>query len=504
MAGKIILSVTGGELAGTRYRFDTKMLCLIGRAENCNIQLTGAAAEGVSRHHCILDIRPPRALLQDLGSRNGTFLNEYDIGDGGKSVGEKELPFYELSDGDSIRIAGNVFRISLVAASKCHVCHKNLPDNTQPDPVSGNLICHDCLAAGLSSPILPASKTLPVRTCKVCGIKVTFPPGQQVPAPDEFICADCLLRNSDPNSTFRIPEDNKLPSNLFSLPGYRILRHLGRGGMGEVYLGQSTETLEKVAVKVLRPDIAYFDSCRSDFQREADNLKQLKHPNIVELKAFHEDDGAFFLILEYCSGGTLRSWMKQHNGPLELRLALDIIYQVLDGLHYAHHVRFRQVSPLDDSEHMINGIVHRDITPGNIFISVSEGVPCAKISDFGLAKAFDMAGISGCTRTGDFSGTLGFICKQQYLNYKYVRPEVDVWAAAATLFYMLTGSAPRDFSANSPGDGFNTPPFSIVGLNKEVTPALAKVIDDALDDRGKLRYSTAEAFKMALMDADTI
>ena len=103
---------------------------------------------------------------------------------------------------------------------------------------------------------------------------------------------------------------------------------------------------------------------------------------------------------------------------------------------------------MDDKEHQVTGLVHRDITPRNIFISISEDIPSAKISDFGLAKAFELAGLSGNTRTGNFSGTLGFICKQQLINYKYARPEVDVWAAAAVLYYMLTGMPPRDFSGD--------------------------------------------------------
>lgn len=501
MAGKIILNVIEGAYTGTRYRFDSRMLCLIGRAPNCTIQLQGEAAEGLSRCHCLLDIRPPRALIQDLGSKNGTFLNEHEIGNA-KMAEEKDLPFYELSDNDTIRIGSNVFRITLIQPGKCHVCHKVLPENTPPDPVTGYRICTECLSIGLRSPILPASKTLPMRTCSVCGLTTVFSPDDPVPPPGAFKCPECSLRNDgNPNSTQRIPENNKLPSNLFSIPGYRILRHLGKGGMGDVYLGQDTETLEKVAVKVLRPDIASYENCRTDFLRETENLRRMHHPNIIEWKNFYEQEEAYYLVLEYCSGGTLRNWMEQ-NGQLDMRTALDLTYQILDGLDYAHHLRFTQVTEMDDKEHTVTGLVHRDITPRNIFISISEDIPSAKISDFGLAKAFELAGLSGNTRTGNFSGTLGFICKQQLINYKYARPEVDVWAAAAVLYYMLTGMPPRDFSGDDSLRAFEKPPVSIAGKHPELTSALIAVIDGALDDSGKLRYATASALKMALMAAE--
>ena len=113
-----------------------------------------------------------------------------------------------------------------------------------------------------------------------------------------------------------------------------------------------------------------------------------------------------------------------------------------------------------------------------------------------------MAGISGCTRTGDFSGTLGFIPKQQYLNYKYVKPEVDVWATAATLYYMLTGKTPRDFSDPTDLNGiFERAPIPISEYNPYIPQEIAKLIDYALDDRQTLRFSSADQLKFALQDA---
>ncbi len=414
MPGKVILNATGGELAGTKYRFDSSMVCFIGRADNCSIQLDGTAGEGVSRRHCLLDIRPPKASIQDLGSRNGTYLNDINIGFEGDVSADIQLPTHELHDGDSIQIGNNVFRVNLIPPKKCYVCHTVLSDSALPEPLNGHLICNECLSAGLTHPVTAAAKTLRVRTCSVCGIRVTLPPDAEDPI--NFVCGDCLIRNADPHSTFRIPEHNEISSSLFTLPGYKILKRIGRGGMGEVFLGQSLDTLEKVAIKILRPEIAYYDSCREDFLREAENLKPLKHPNIVGFRDCGVNGDSIYLIQEYCSGGTLRSYIRQRSSVLELPLALDLTFQILDALDYAHHVRLVQTSFLDDSKMVVNGLVHRDIKPENIFLSSHDGIMDAKLSDFGLAKAFDMAGLSGCTATGDFSGTLGFISKQQFIN----------------------------------------------------------------------------------------
>jgi len=198
----------------------------------------------------------------------------------------------------------------------------------------------------------------------------------------------------------------------------------------------------------------------------------------------------------------LREFLQRSGKTLDVSVALDLTCQILDALEYAHNVRFEQVSLLDGQTYTVNGLVHRDIKPANIYLTRAEGALFAKIADFGLAKAFDMAGISGCTCTGDFSGTLGFVSKQQFLNYKYVKPEVDVWACAATLYYMLTGQPPRNFpNAMEVMRVFSKAPVPIREVNPYVPEKIAAVIDQALDDRETLHFKTADQLRFALEDA---
>lgn len=521
MPPRVFLTAVQGPLSGTKYRFDEPMLCLAGRSSGCILQLTGEAGKGVSRHHCLLDVRPPAAFLSDLNSRNGTFVNGERLGRGN---GENNAPGSagtggvnrRLEDGDQIRIGCNLFNVSLVEALHCRVCGRELPDPAAEDscvegiPGSQRMVCADCLAQGRAIPVRPSAKTVLFPVCSVCGARIaTHENGRQDGEMWEenasaFICHACLAnRKPAPGKTFRMPAlAMRKRSGLFELPGYRVLKRIGRGGMGAVYLAESLETLEKVALKVLLPEIAVHEQCREDFVREAENLKQLRHPNIVELKGCAQSPSALFLALEFCSEGTLREFMRRAGGPLPLQTALDITRQVLDALDYAHNVRLAQHSLLDAGTYIVNGLVHRDIKPSNIFLTRQDGVLFAKIADFGIAKAFDMAGLSGCTRTGDFSGSLGFIPKQQFLNYKYVKPEVDVWAAAATLYYMLTGKAPRDFfSTRSAARAFDSPPEKIRERNPEVPKTVADVLDTALDDRKTLHFKSASQLAFALREA---
>ncbi|WP_292823608.1 protein kinase, partial [Nostoc sp. JL33] len=158
-----------------------------------------------------------------------------------------------------------------------------------------------------------------------------------------------------------------------------------------------------------------------------------------------------------------------------------IILQVLNGLEYAHNAEIPNVKLRKGGFAKGVGLVHRDLKPSNIFLGYVNGKITAKIGDYGLAKAFDLAGLSGKTLTGNKAGTPVLMCRQQLLDYKYAKPEVDVWAAAACLYYMLTGTFPRNFTT---GDPFlavlQNDPVPIRQRDANIPKQLAEVIDLAL------------------------
>lgn len=513
MPSRVMLTAVRGPLTGTKYRFDEQMICMVGRSTSCMLQLVEDAGKGVSRHHCLLDIRPPQAFICDLESRNGTFVNGERLP---PAVGGTQMSGTRpLATGEVIGIGANDFEVTLIPARLCCRCGCELPDadDELPDPSdTQQLICDECakVYSTVDRKVFPSAKTVLFQTCSVCGARIACSAdtmtvnGEIWPEnTSKFICNDCLAKNPDRQKTFPMPAlESRTGRNILVIPDYRVLKLIGRGGMGAVYLAECIRTLEKIALKILLPEIAVHDQCREDFIREANNLKPLKHPNIVELKECGYAGGALYLALEYCSEGTLREYLFRTGKTLLTPAALNLTCQILDALEYAHNVRFEQRSLLDDQTYTVNGLVHRDIKPANIYLTRVDGELFAKIADFGLAKAFDMAGISGCTRTGDFSGTLGFVPKQQFLNYKYVKPEVDVWAAAATLYYMLTGMPPRNFSnAMEVMHVFGKMPVPVREINPYVPEKIAEVIDFALDDRESLHFKTADQLRFALEEA---
>jgi serine/threonine protein kinase len=167
--------------------------------------------------------------------------------------------------------------------------------------------------------------------------------------------------------------------------------------------------------------------------------------------------------------------------------AKPIMLQALDGLAFAH----------------TRGVVHRDLKPGNILLIGSKPNRKAKVSDFGLAKNFEQAGLSGLTLTGTFAGTPYYMPREQVVNFKHVKPVSDVWSVAATFYNLLTGWLPRDFPKGKD-------PLLVV-LDGDVIPIrkrdagipkpLATVIDRALHTNPRSRFQDATAMKDAMAQA---
>ncbi len=282
------------------------------------------------------------------------------------------------------------------------------------------------------------------------------------------------------------PIEIKAGNNLGSLQGYTKIQKLGVGGCGEVYLARNETTGELVAIKTLLPQVAVKPYMKEMFLREVRNTKILNHPNLVQLKDYCFADGVFFFAMEFCDRGSIMDLIKVREGKLTIKEATHIILQVLDGLHYAHTEK---------------GLVHRDIKPGNIFLTVTDGKLVAKLGDYGLAKAFDLAGLSGQTMTGDKMGTPRFMPRQQVLDFKYAKPDVDVWAVAATLYYLLTMASPRNFVGVEPMLAIlKTQPVPIRERDASIPQGLADLIDLALRDNSNLHFNSAIEFKNALLD----
>lgn len=333
------------------------------------------------------------------------------------------------------------------------------------------------------------------RACEVCGATLDNDPME--PA----LCTDC---HQDPMRVleFLMLQALKGEGDAKEIAGYKKIRSLGRGGMGEVWLVEEEATGQQMALKLMLSQAATSPENKQAFMREAHLAEQLMHKNVVRHFTSGNSGETFFMLIELCEGGSVDKLMEKHGGKLPIDMATEIILQVLDGLDYTHHAQV-QSKLADGTMETVYGVVHRDFKPGNIFLMDTSDHPVAKVADFGLAKAFETAGMTGNTRTGTRAGTPAFMPRQQVLNFRYAKPDVDVWAAAASYYNMLSGDIPKDLMMC--GDVWASALMSGSRPIKSKVPGipnrLAEVLDEALLDKPSIGISTAAELKRQIEDA---
>lgn len=267
---------------------------------------------------------------------------------------------------------------------------------------------------------------------------------------------------------------------------YRILRLLGAGGMGNVYLAEHVILKRQCALKTLKPELLSEDpSAAARFTREASNASRIDHPNVVAVHDFGVlENGLLYFAMEYVEGETLEH-LVERDGPMAPELVLPLMRQVAEALEAAHSL----------------GIVHRDLKPANVLVGVDrQGKPRAKVADFGIAKAV-LDNDQRITRTGMVLGTPAFMSPEQ-LSGSPVDARSDIYSFGLLAAFALTGSLP----VAMPGDpdwvlsritGELLPPtrspnapYHWGTFESEIAHALAAKPDD--------RYQTAVEFAGAL------
>jgi serine/threonine-protein kinase len=490
---RVTLTLAGGG-PGWQLVFEERTTCIIGRQDDCHPRFPNDDKHRtISRHHCLLDVNPPDICVRDLGSRGGTYVNGLLVDKRPEGMDRDEalkLRFKErnLTNGDELRLCKGgaaVFRVSVTVPTLCASCGTWIPEEARAacERAPGLYQCEACAA----KPTIEGSQR-PLRACAGCGRDVSGDVGTN--RHGEFLCAAC---RQDPERLVRdLQGQARHKGEVLAIEGYTILTELGRGGMGSVWLARHDSTGRQVAIKVMLPQVAADERAVKRFLHETANTRALNHPNVVRLIDSGYARGMFFMVLDYCEGGSVSGLMQQRGGMLPVDEAAEIALQALEGLHYAHNV-FGPGS----------GLVHRDLKPANLFLSGTGSARVARIGDYGLSKAFDDAGLSGATRTGDIAGTPHFMPRLQVIDFKYARPEVDVWAMAASLYNMLTGAVPRDFPATR--DPWlvvlDDPPVPIRRRLASLPEKLAEVIDHALTEEPEIPFKTAAEFKEALENA---
>ena len=275
------------------------------------------------------------------------------------------------------------------------------------------------------------------------------------------------------------PGGQMVPGTRFGR--YQVESHIGRGGMGDVYLVRDTIINRQAALKTIRPDTdldaKQTIEMRQRFYREAQTAGKLNHPHIVTVYDVGEDLGMSYIVMEFVEGQTLTQWMKKKR--MSVPQIKHVIYHAGLGLAYAHE----------------SGVFHRDVKPDNIMLSTTGGV---KVMDFGIARVVE----SSLTKTGSVMGTPAYMSPEQ-CNGQKVDGRSDTFSLGVILYELLTGRKPFK------GDTMPSLMFAIMKeeppdpstVDDTVAPVWNPILKKALAKNRDERYATVKEFATAVRDA---
>jgi eukaryotic-like serine/threonine-protein kinase len=438
---RVTLRVTEGPHEGRTFSFAEHDNFVVGRSHQAHFRLS-AKDRFFSRFHFLVEVNPPACRLQDLNSRNGCYVNG------------KRVQHADLKDGDRIKAGRTMLVVSVEADPEEEEAAAGPTQTHQPAPLSVTL---DAVAPPTPLPAAaPPAAGLP---CPACGAPRDAGP----------LCASCEAAAA------------QLPQKI---PGYRLIRRIGKGGMGLVYLALHLDDGSAVAVKTIIPAIAGNKALFKRFLREADILRQLDHPHVVRFRDHGEAGGQLYFAMEYVPGVNTQRLVKER-GPLPVATAVKMMLQALSALEYAH----------------AKGFVHRDLKPANLLVTSGAKHRTLKLADFGLARVYQASQLSGLTLSGDVGGTIAFLPPEQITSYRDAKPAADQYGASATLYYLLTGEVVYDFKATKlPALAvvLQHDPVPIRKRRPDLPEELATVIHKALAREPGDRYPDVKAFREAL------
>jgi len=434
---RITLTVTEGPHKGQAFVFDAHDTFLVGRSKRAHFRLP-SKDRYFSRIHFLIEVNPPHCRLMDMSSSNGTYVNGRRVERG------------DLRDGDLIKAGHTVLQVAVTSG-----VGRSGENPALPPPAA-------LPAKPAQRPPIPPAPT--PTECPTCG--AVLPP---TPTGEVRLCAACQELGRARRQT---------------IAGYHLVRELGRGAMGLVYLAVRRCDNRPVALKTVIPVAGGTDQQVQRFLREANVLRELEHPHIVSFRDMGESGGVLFFAMDYVPGQDAHKLVKKQ-GPFAVGRAATLICQLLDALAFAHG----------------RGFVHRDVKPSNLLITEGDGGERLMVADFGLAKVYQASNLSGLTMTGDVGGTVPFMAPEQITEYRSARPPVDQYSAAASLYNLLTGAYVYDFPPafqNQLLTILHEDPVPIRKRRPDLPEALAAVIHRGLAREPAERFSGAAAMREAL------
>jgi hypothetical protein len=285
--------------------------------------------------------------------------------------------------------------------------------------------------------------------------------------------------NADPSEADPPRPQDTAPSHV---GGYRLVRFIGAGGMGNVYEAEVPATGEKVAVKLLNRRLTANPASVERFRQEGRLASQISHPRCVFVLRADADNGRPFIVMELMPGKTLKD-LVDDRGPLPVRDAIAHMLDVIDGLIEAHRL----------------GVIHRDVKPSNCFLTDDGRV---KVGDFGLSKS--LAGSTPdkqLTHSGTFLGTVLFAPPEQ-IRHEPVGYDSDVYAVSATLYFLLAGQAPHQHESLTAvlAKAISEPAPPLRPKRPDVSAELERIILRGLERDRTRRFASLEELRDALLD----
>lgn len=261
-----------------------------------------------------------------------------------------------------------------------------------------------------------------------------------------------------------------VPYHNTYLGRYQIDDLLGEGASGRVYRAYDPIMDRHVAIKSVKADLLTGEEIKhavEEFHHEAQIAGKYAHENIVTIYDVITDDGLDHIVMEYVPGRTIQEYMKA-TGPLDVDEALSVVYKCCMGLAYIHY----------------NGVIHRDVKPGNIMYHPAQGV--TKLMDFSIAHNIEEQ--PACD-----TGTIAYMAPEHFDHSRRISFLTDIFALGSTMYRMLTGTYPFN-SKNTVQKILNQRPVPVNELRPEIPQQVANIVDKAMAKDEKKRYQTAAAF----------
>jgi serine/threonine-protein kinase len=449
---RLHIAVIAGPHQGQVFTFTGHDTFVVGRSKRAHFRLP-EKDEYFSRIHFLVEMNPPRCQLMDMKSTNGTYVNG------------RKVAVADLVDGDLIQGGQTVLRVTLEDEDPAEPGTRRFAE-ARPGEVGRP-------DSSVTTPPIQ-QQPVPASECRACLAAAGTPLPAAVPVVGDAwpLCRDCQETSREYTQ---------------SIPGYRLVRELGAGAMGVVYLALRAADGAVLALKRIKPAADASPPEVERFLREADILRRLDHPHIVAFRDMGAAGGQLYFAMDYVPGRDAGALLKEQ-GPWPIARAGRLVCQLLEALEHAHG----------------RGFVHRDVKPANLLVTAVDGREEGKVVDFGLARVYQASKLSGLTLAGQVGGTAPFMAPEQIVNFRESKPAVDQYAAAATLYNLLTAKYVHDFPAAFQERLLlilQQPAVPIRSRRADIPARLATVIHRGLEKEPADRFADVRQMRQALLDA---